>query len=78
MRLIDGALSDELSGFGHNAVSPLGLRTAGMPVLIHSEITRLEGGFFWLGGGEVDLKLRFDTEGFLRHFRPIVADVCCA
>lgn len=67
-----------MSGFEHNAVTPLGLRTPNMPVLIHSAITRLPGGHFWLGGGEVDLKLRFDTSSFLEHFKPVVADICCA
>ena len=75
MRLIDGALSDAMSGFEHNAVTPLGLATP-MPIIVHSAIAKLPGGHFWLGGGEVDLKLRFDTAVFLEHFKPVVADVC--
>jgi prolyl-tRNA editing enzyme YbaK/EbsC (Cys-tRNA(Pro) deacylase) len=75
MRLVDGSLSDHLSGFEHNAVTPLGMRTP-MPMLIHTQITQLPDRHFWLGGGEVDLKLRIGTDAFLAHFKPAVADIC--
>jgi prolyl-tRNA editing enzyme YbaK/EbsC (Cys-tRNA(Pro) deacylase) len=77
LRLVEGTVSDALSGFEHNAVSPLGLRTP-MPILIHAEILQLPRQHFWLGGGEVDVKLRFDTAAFVDHFKPLSAHICVA
>lgn len=43
-----------LTGFGHNAVSPVGMTTA-IPIIMASTIPALTPDFFWLGGGEVML-----------------------
>ena len=50
--------SERLTGYEHGAVTPL--RTAEpVPVLVSREMETLApGGEFWLGGGEVDLKMR--------------------
>mmetsp|Transcript_4310 Transcript_4310/g.10748 ORF Transcript_4310/g.10748 Transcript_4310/m.10748 type:complete len:104 (+) Transcript_4310:60-371(+) len=74
MRLVDGDLSDQMSGFEHNAVTPLGCKTS-FPVILQSDIARLPIGQFWLGGGEVDLKLRFPVDEFKRAFHPHIGDV---
>ena len=46
-----------LTGYGHGAVSPLGMREgADVPVVFPREAEK-EVGFVWMGGGHVDLKL---------------------
>lgn len=41
-----------LTGFGHNAVSPVGMATQ-VPVIVASTISALVPDVFWVGGGEV-------------------------
>jgi len=41
-------------------------------VIIDEAITKLDEDFFWLGGGEVDLKLGMRTSQFLSAFSPFV------
>ncbi|MES1908346.1 MAG: hypothetical protein MHM6MM_001300 [Cercozoa sp. M6MM] len=62
----------ELTGFEHNAVTPLACRTK-LPVILSHQVKDLP--YFWLGGGQVDLKLCVDTTEFLAAFEPFVADV---
>ena len=65
----------ELSGFEHNAVSPVGMACGLMPIILAREITQLPDDWFWLGGGQVDLKLGFRVSEFVRRFKPFVADI---
>lgn len=44
-----------------------------IPLVLSSRVARLPE--FWMGGGEVDLKLCASTEDFVRAYDPIVADV---
>lgn len=44
-----------------------------IPVVLSSRVSRLPE--FWMGGGEVDLKLCLSTEDFIRAYDPLVADV---
>ena len=37
-------------------------------------ITQLQPDFFWIGAGEVDLKLGLHAAEFVRKYQPIVAD----
>ena len=71
MRLVSEAKSEELTGFGKNAVSPVGLRT-GLPIILAQEIADLDPKEIWFGGGEVDLKLGMPTEEFIRAYGPTV------
>jgi len=48
MRLCPEAVSDELSGFGHNGVSPVGLATR-LPIIISHRVTQLQPDFFFMG-----------------------------
>jgi len=41
-------------------------------VIIDEAITKLDEDFFWLGGGEVDLKLGMRTSQYLSAFSPFV------
>jgi prolyl-tRNA editing enzyme YbaK/EbsC (Cys-tRNA(Pro) deacylase) len=74
MRLCAEEVSDRLSGFEHNAVSPVGMATA-LPMIMSHRIVALEPDFFWLGAGEVDLKVGMSANEFNEAYKPIVADV---
>jgi hypothetical protein len=51
MRLCPEDVSDELSGFGHNGVSPVGL-AAPLPIILSHRITQLQPDFFFCGRGK--------------------------
>lgn len=48
MRLCPEDISDSLSGFGHNGVSPVGLATP-LPIILSHRITQLQPDFFFMG-----------------------------
>jgi len=81
-RLAPEEVSEELSGYGHNSVTPLGMKTP-LPIVLSHRILELGKDnpaerFFWLGAGEPDLKLKVFIDDFLRAFadRPVfIADV---
>ena len=73
MRLAVDADSAALTGYEHNAVTPVGLATASLPIVLSHRIAALPA--FWMGGGEVDLKLAVSTREFVAAYSPIVADV---
>jgi prolyl-tRNA editing enzyme YbaK/EbsC (Cys-tRNA(Pro) deacylase) len=56
--------SDELSGFVHNAITPFGMSHT-VPVVVSRSIAD-RSGFIWLGGGEVDFKLRIPVKQLLK------------
>lgn len=62
-----------LTGFSHNAVTPVGTRTP-LPIILSNAIPKLQPQFFWLGGGEVDLKLGINTQQFINMFKPFIAE----
>jgi hypothetical protein len=98
MRLCPEDESARLTGFAHNAVTPVGSATPLCVVLSHhllelpaeqQEAPEEEqagkvgewgvgpgngGGWFWMGGGEVDLKLRVDAREFARVYGAVVLD----
>ena len=55
---------EALTGFRHGAVSPLGSARP-LAVVVAKQLARRR--FFWLGGGEVDVKLRVFTSQLLRE-----------
>ncbi|CAM6118219.1 unnamed protein product [Calypogeia fissa] len=73
LRLAPEEESNRLTGFEHNAVTPFGMRT-NIPVILSDAIVKLNPAFFWLGGGEVDLKLGIRTEEFVKMINPFVVD----
>ena len=75
MRLCTADVSHELTGFEHNAVSPVGCRTQ-MPLVMSDRIAKLYPNWFWLGAGEADLKLGLSAADFVRAYQPTVADIC--
>lgn len=66
-------VSEQLSGYAHGSVTPVGLRTR-VPIILSHKITQLSPSFFWMGGGEQDLKLGITVEDFLQGYEPSVVD----
>ncbi|KAG9138616.1 hypothetical protein Leryth_012950 [Lithospermum erythrorhizon] len=71
MRLAPEETSIKLTGYQHNAVTCIGMDTH-IPVILDEAIVKLDPPFFWLGGGEVDLKLGINTEEFISFVKPFV------
>ncbi|CAN6476633.1 unnamed protein product [Victoria cruziana] len=71
MRLAPEDESATLTGYEHNAVTPIGMKTD-IPVILDEAITKLNPDFFWLGGGEVDLKLGIRTSQFIQFIKPFI------
>jgi prolyl-tRNA editing enzyme YbaK/EbsC (Cys-tRNA(Pro) deacylase) len=69
LRMVAQDVSDSLSGFEHNAVTPIGMATP-VPVLLSDKLKTLPDAQMWMGGGEVDLKLRLDVKEFAEKFAP--------
>lgn len=74
MRLAPVDVSDRVTGYTHNAVTPVGLALS-VPIVLSDEIARLDPPCFWMGGGEVDLKLAVDTAQFVAAYQPMVLDI---
>ena len=60
VRMVSQEVSDRLSGFEHNAVTPVGMRTP-VPVLLSHKLKAIPEGRLWMGGGHPDVKLRLDV-----------------
>lgn len=73
-RLADPEVSKQLTGFGYNAVVPFG-GAVDVPIILSEKVRQLAAGYFWMGGGHVDCKLRADCSEFVERFHPFVADV---
>ncbi|KAK4262620.1 hypothetical protein QN277_028159 [Acacia crassicarpa] len=71
LRLAPEETSTELTGYGHNAVTCIGMKTD-IPVILDEAIVKLTPDFFWLGGGEVDLKLGIRTSQLIRFIKPFI------
>lgn len=71
LRLAPEETSMELTGYGHNAVTCIGMKT-NIPVILDEAILRLNPDFFWLGGGEIDLKLGIRTSEFIDFAKPFI------
>lgn len=71
----------KLSGSIHNAMTPVFLRPHSgfekyeVPVILSHKIAGLKERFFWLGGGEVDVKFGITINKFLTVFNPHVYDI---
>ncbi|KAF8060054.1 hypothetical protein HT031_004993 [Scenedesmus sp. PABB004] len=73
MRLCPEDVSDALSGYEHNAVSPIGIKTP-LPVVLSHRIPALRPDFFFIGAGETDLKVGLSAAEFVDRYRPFVLD----
>lgn len=73
MRLAPEDVSDALSGFEHNAVSPIAIKTR-LPIVLSHQIAALQPDLFWLGAGEVDLKVGVRAAEFIARYEPMIVD----
>lgn len=73
-QLADDQASFELSGFGHNAISPIGLKLD-IPIIICNRILSLNPPIIYLGGGEVDVKLALPVKDLVQGTNAIVGDI---
>ncbi|KAK7330749.1 hypothetical protein VNO77_24948 [Canavalia gladiata] len=73
LRLAPEETSAELTGYGHNAVTCIGMKTD-IPVILDEAIVKLTPDFFWLGGGEVDLKLGIRTSQLIKFVNPFIVN----
>jgi len=74
MRLVAEETSDTLSGFRKNAVTPVGMKVQ-LPIVLAKEITDLEPDEFWIGGGEVDLKIGLTVSDFIKAYHPAIVSL---
>lgn len=74
-KMADSQEALRLTGFEHNAISPLGMATGLMPIILAKNIAEMRPDWFWLGGGQVDLKLGFKVSEFIERLDPFIADI---
>jgi prolyl-tRNA editing enzyme YbaK/EbsC (Cys-tRNA(Pro) deacylase) len=67
MRMVADEVTAELTGYGHNSVTPICSATR-MPIVMSDKIAALDGPFF-LGAGETDLKVSMPASAFLEGFK---------
>lgn len=73
-RLCSPEDNDRLTGFQHNAVSPVGTAEK-LKIVVAKRITELTPDFFWMGGGETDLKLGMTVADFCKLGDVEVVDI---
>ncbi|KAH9607142.1 hypothetical protein KSS87_005067 [Heliosperma pusillum] len=71
LRLAPEEVSNNLTGFEHNAVTCIGMKTD-IPVILDEAIVKLSPDYFWLGGGEVYLKMGIRTSEFIQFTNPFI------
>lgn len=73
-RLADEAVAQQLTGYGYNATTPFLMKTS-MPIILTARVAELQPAYFWMGGGEVELKLGMSVSEFVQVTKAYVADV---
>jgi hypothetical protein len=70
-----------LSGSVYNGITPVLLRPRPgyekfqVALVLSKRIAGLDPRFFWLVGGEVDVKFGIETAAFVRRFKPLIVDI---
>ena len=70
-RLAPEAVSDRLSGFIHNGVTPFGM-LHDVPIVICRNCLDVQPAYLFMGGGKVDIKLGISAADFVRSTDAIV------
>jgi hypothetical protein len=79
--LANEAEAIQLTGSEHNAMTPVFMvpteeyKKYKVTNILSQKIAAIDPTFFWLGGGEVDVKYGIETRKFITTFKPIVADI---
>ncbi|KAA6389716.1 MAG: putative Rho guanine nucleotide exchange factor [Streblomastix strix] len=76
-RVASSQEAEKLLGFTHGAVCPFGIKgSENIPIILDSAIVNnLIPSYFYMGGGNVDTKLRMSVTEFIQKTNPIIADV---
>lgn len=74
-RLVAPEVSFDLTGFGNNAVCPIGMTAKDMPIVLCQSISQLRPPVFWLGAGHVDYKLAMPVADFVNATKCHLADI---
>jgi prolyl-tRNA editing enzyme YbaK/EbsC (Cys-tRNA(Pro) deacylase) len=76
LRLAPEDVSETLTGYGHNGVSPFGMIDSTIPVIVcKSIVENVMPKFIWMGGGDKDWKLGMAVTEFVAALNAIVLDV---
>ena len=76
MRLAPEDVSEKLTGFGHNGVSPFGMLDSTIPIIVCKNIVEnVRPKFIWMGGGDKDWKLGMAVSECVSALNAIVLDV---
>ena len=76
MRLAPEEISEKLTGYGHNGVSPFGMVDSTIPIIICKNVVEnVRPKFIWMGGGDKDWKLGMAVTEFVSALDAIVLDV---
>ncbi|KAJ3416177.1 hypothetical protein HDV05_002822 [Chytridiales sp. JEL 0842] len=75
MRIAPEDDSLNLTGFEKGGVTPLGMKTANIPIILHESITKLRPPVLYLGAGHVDWKVAMPVQDFVRATGCFVADL---
>lgn len=73
-RHADESVAHELTGYGYNAITPFLMKNQ-IKVVLSSAVCELKPKYFWMGGGEVELKVGMSVEEFIQVCNPIIADL---
>jgi len=71
-RVADAADNDRLTGYSFNSVTPFGLIEM-VPIILSEAVVPYL--FFWMGGGNVHLKLGMAVSDFRKATKAMVADI---
>ena len=76
IRLAPEEISEQLTGYSHNGVSPFGLLDTTIPIIVcKSIIENVKPKFIWMGGGHKDWKLGMAISEFVKALDAFVLDV---
>ena len=67
-------ISNNLSGYYHNAVTPFGLLTE-LPIVICKHCIDVKPSYIFMGGGAVDIKLGISVSDFIRVTDAIIGEI---
>ncbi|WOG86269.1 hypothetical protein DCAR_0205470 [Daucus carota subsp. sativus] len=66
-------VSEMLTGYVRNGVTCIGMKTD-IPIILDEAIVKLDPDFFWMGGGDIDLKLGIRTSEFINYLNPFIVN----
>jgi len=69
--------NDKLTGYSHNAVTPFGMLSNSVPIILAKSIQDNENmcKFIWMGGGHMRLKIGVNVAEFRRNMNALVMDI---